>query len=354
MKNNIVLWSFIALLLAVLTIFLVMRGSGMSWELVFEGLSQASPVWLVLAFLSMAGIIVFEGKALCVILEEVGYKRPLRSGILYSAADAYFSAITPSATGGQPGSAFFMIRDGISAPVSAAALLVNLVLYTVALAVWGIVCIAACPGLFELFNPGGKILIAAGYTILLVQVAVFLLALMKPALLSKIMRALIRLLHRLHLMRHPDRWIAKLEKMLQEYADCVKVISDRPRMLWKAFFWNMMQRFCQFCGVVFVYRALAGPWKNVMKLFSMQCLIYIGVYSVPIPGSMGATDLMMLDGYLSMMKRETAFRLQMLSRGVTFYCCVLASGVIVLTGYLITKNGRKRNTVTKEQKETSM
>ena len=354
MKNNKVLWSFIALLLAVLTIYLVMRGSGMSREVLFEGLSQASPGYLFLAFLSMAGIIVFEGKALCVISGEVGYRRPLMSGILYSAADAYFSAITPSATGGQPGSAFFMIRDGISAPVTAAALLVNLVLYTLALAVWGIICIAVCPGLFGLFNPGGKLLIAAGYTILLAQVAVFLLALMKPALLSKIMRFLIRVLHRIHLIRHPDKWIAKLEKMLLEYADCVKVISKRPQMLWKAFFWNMMQRFCQFCGVVFVYRALADPWKDAMKLFSMQCLIYIGVYSVPIPGSMVATDLMMLDGYLSMMKRETAFRLQMLSRGITFYCCVLASGLIVLVGYLVTKHQRKKKAAENRQKESSM
>ncbi|MFR2128888.1 MAG: hypothetical protein ACLS4M_06675 [Eubacterium ventriosum] len=42
-----------------------------------------------------------------------GYKRPFRKCLVYSSSDIYFSAITPSATGGQPASAYFMMKDKV-------------------------------------------------------------------------------------------------------------------------------------------------------------------------------------------------------------------------------------------------
>ena len=59
-----------------------------------------------------------------------GYKRKFRKALVYSTSDIYFSAITPSATGGQPASAYFMMNDKIPGAVTTIVLLVNLTLYT--------------------------------------------------------------------------------------------------------------------------------------------------------------------------------------------------------------------------------
>lgn len=42
--------------------------------------------------------ILLEGLALLTICRALGYRRSVGQGVLYSAADIYFSAITPSAT----------------------------------------------------------------------------------------------------------------------------------------------------------------------------------------------------------------------------------------------------------------
>jgi hypothetical protein len=56
---------------------------------------------------------------------------------------------------------------------------------------------------------------------------------------------------------------------------------------------------------------------------------------------MGIADYLMVDGFSGIMGREAAFRLEMLSRGLTFYICVSISGVITLIGYLIRRRTKK-------------
>ena len=59
---------------------------------------------------------LFEGEALREIVFHMGYPTKHKDAFVYSAADIYFSAITPSASGGQPASAFFMIKTEFRRP----------------------------------------------------------------------------------------------------------------------------------------------------------------------------------------------------------------------------------------------
>lgn len=340
-KHSKALWSVLALVIAVLTVRAVFMGSGMTLRQLREGLESVDPLWMFPAVLCMFGIIYFEGEALRKILRSTGFHPKRRQVFLYSAADAYFSAITPSATGGQPASAFFMIRDGISGPVAAAALLLNLMMYTVSLVVCGLISILVRPLVFFRLSPGSKLLIAAGLLVIVLQVIVFWLVLKKPLMFRHAAYALIGFLHRIHLMHKPEKWKQKVLHMLHEYDSCVKILSGHRNMLWYAFAMNMLQRASQFTGVIFVYRALGGSWQHCADLWVIQCLVYIGVYCVPIPGSMGVTDALMLDGYLKLMTKSLAFQVQMIWRGLSFYLCVGLSGLTVLAGYLHQRRRKK-------------
>ena len=110
-------WLFMALfaVIAVVSVWAVMSQSGEFSLADFVGyVKHASIPWLIVALLSMLGFIFFEAFALLVLCRALGYRESLWSGYVYSASDIYFSAITPSATGGQPASAYFMNKDGIN------------------------------------------------------------------------------------------------------------------------------------------------------------------------------------------------------------------------------------------------
>ena len=99
--------------------------------------TNCNHIYLVVAFLCWIGFVVFEALSLHLILKKLGCKPKLSSSIAYSTSDIYYSAITPSATGGQPASAYYMIKDGISGGASGFSLVFNLVAYTMAILIIG-------------------------------------------------------------------------------------------------------------------------------------------------------------------------------------------------------------------------
>ena len=355
--QNRILWSFITLALAVVTVILVFRSSGMTLGQLAQVIRQADKRWLLPAAVCSIGIVLFEGEAVLTILKRAGYKKKQHRGFLYAAADCYFSAITPSATGGQPASAFFMMKDKIPAAVTTACLLANLVMYNAAILTIGIFCILIRPGLYFHFQPFCRLLIILGIAVLSVMGLIFFGLLWKQDILKKIISALIRLLSRVHLMRHPERWEERLRLAMMDYKACVNMLAGSKKMWILAYLFNLAQRLCQFLVTVFVRLALrpAGGGTQSISLARLadlwitQCFVSLGANCVPIPGSLGVTDYLMLDGYLNLMDRQTAYELQILTRGLSFYFCVLLSGAAVLIGYILLKRKAEQGTAATEQ-----
>ncbi len=328
------LWSVVTLALAVLTVYIVMRSSGMSLDQLSAAIGKARVEYLLPALLCTLGIVWFEGRAVLTILRRAGYPQKKRRGFIYAAADAYFSAITPSATGGQPASAFFMIRDGIPAAVATASLLANLVMYNAAIITIGFFCILVRPKLFMHYLPGGRALIILGILVLSVMGLLFFLLLWKQRTLFKIADKAISFLVRVRLMRHPDKWRDRLEEAMYEYGRCVDILAGSKKMWIMAYLFNVLERVSQFGVTVFAYLALGGKLSVCFDLWVTQCMVSLGANCVPIPGSMGVTDYLMIDGYMNLMDHSMVYELQMLARGLSFYFCVLLSGVVILFVYL--------------------
>lgn len=351
-RDTKLFWSIITLALAVLTVLLVFRSSGMTVSELLGVLKKADRKWMIPAAACSLGIVLFEGEAVLTILRRAGYPRKQRRGFVYAAADCYFSAITPSATGGQPASAFFMMKDGVPAAITTACLLANLVMYNAAIVVIGLLCVLTRSSLYRLFQPGCRLLIILGMVVLCVMGLIFFGLLWKQKILARIMSALIRFLSRIHLMRHPERWEERLRLAMLDYQSCVSILAGSRSMWIFAFLFNVLQRVSQFLVTVFVYLAICGSGaqgggtvslSKLVDLWATQCFVSLGANCVPIPGSMGVTDYLMLDGYLNLMSRESAYQLQILVRGLSFYFCVLLSGVVVLIGYFRLRSEGQKN-----------
>ena len=56
---------------------------------------------------------------------------------------------------------------------------------------------------------------------------------------------------------------------------------------------------------------------------------------------MGVSDYLLLDGLRDMMSNDMAVKLELLSRSLSFYSCVIISGIIVVVGYAIDKKRRR-------------
>ena len=334
--NKNVIWTLISLLLAVLTIRIVLKqNSEMSLNELIEVISGSDKKYMIAAMVSALLYIVFEAQALGVIINRAGCGRVRLNGILYSASDMYFSAITPSSTGGQPASAFFMMLDGISGGIATAALILNILMYTLSIITLGFVSAFIMPEAFGSFSTVSKVFIIGGFIILSGLSAVSVVLLKKDSLIFRPLTAIINKLYEKKIIRQRDSRIARLEKIRNDYRKCSDIISNSKRILFYTFFLNLIQRVSQIIVPVLVYNSLGGKSSESVSVFIRQCLITIGFNYVPVPGGMGISDYLMIDGFTEIMVEKMAYSVELISRGITFYICVLISGLITLVGYCI-------------------
>lgn len=328
-------WNLLFLALAVLTVWAVISQSeNFSFTQFRDTLSNSSAAWMIAAIVSMLGFILFEGMAVLCIIKAFGYKRNFSRGFLYSAADIYFSSITPSATGGQPASAYFMMQDGIPGAVVTISLVANLIMYTLALMTIGIVGFVVRPEIFFHFHLPSKFFITIGYLILCGLTVSFYMLIAKPHILERICEFFLKLGKKLHLIKKEEKKREKLHRVMAEYRECANIMAGNKLMFVKAFFYNLLQRISQITVTLFVYLAIGGKMNMAVDIWFTQGFVAVGTYSVPIPGGMGVADYLLIDGFKAFFSETEAVNLELISRGVSFYVCMIVSVVAVLIGML--------------------
>ena len=337
------LWNLVFLAIAVLSVWAVTtQAKGFSPARFSEYLENNNLWYLGGALAMMLTYVVLGALAILCLLKGFGYKRSLPDGMSYVAADVYFSAITPSATGGQPVEGYLMVKDGIPAVVSTVALLTNLLLYTLSIVVIGAIGLILRPSAFLRFGTFSRILIILGAAVQVSLALLFGVLLWKKELLRRICEWGLRVLCKLHLLRNPERKREKLDRTMTNYGRVTEMIKGKRRLLCKGLLLNVAHRSAQLLVTVLCYLAGGGSLRMAADVFSMQCNVVLGAYCIPIPGSMGITDYMMIDGFSSLMDEGQSANLELLSRGLSFYVCVLLCGIIVLIKYLIIRFRRER------------
>lgn len=342
-KNSKLLWTLLFIVIAAGTVWAVIsQGKTFTLAEFFDYIGDASLPYLLTAALCTAGFIIFEGEAVRAAVRALGYNTSHRRGLVYSAADIYFSAITPSATGGQPVCGYFMVRDGIPTAVTTIALLLNLMMYTASILVIAFVNAVLHADMFLAFDGISEALIIIGYVIQALLGVVLLLLLFREALLHRLCSAALRFLARIRIIRNVEEKQEKLGSYFMEYEELAAAMAGKKSAMLRIFLLNLAQRISLLSVSSFVYLASGGSAGRVSDIWAIQCYSVVGSNTIPIPGAMGVADYIMLDGFAKLLPEEDVVSFELLSRGISFYACVLVCGLIALVGYIIQNKREKR------------
>lgn len=321
------------LLLVAVTIFVVSQQSkSFTAEGFLDYVASVRPWGLAAAVGCMLCYILFEGLGLLTICRALGYKRRWHRGVLYSAADIYFSAITPSATGGQPASALFMIGDGIPAAVTTVVLLLNLLFYTMSIFVVLLLGLILYPKAFGLFGVPAHLLMIAGIAFQLVLIAGLLLLIFSEKIFLRIVDFFLRVGQKLRLVKTAEKRREKLLEMERDYRASAGVVRHHLPAMAKALLFNVLQRICIVAVPAVLYAAGGHSARLMGRIFSIQSWVIMGSNAVPLPGAVGVADYLFLDGYSAMMADPV--NMELLSRTISFYSCVLVCAVILMISFV--------------------
>ncbi len=341
MNKRKLIWAVISFCLAVLSIWAVVHQSkAFRFQGLVSCIAAMNPLWLFGAVVCMLGFIFFEGLAVIRIASALGFDRTVGQGLIYGAADVYVSAITPSASGGQPASAYFMIKDGMNASAVTTTLLLNLIMYSTALLGIGSINLLLFHDLLTPLSLQFRLLFGIGGGVIIFITILFYLLLTHDSLIYHICDGLLRFLEKLRIVTNGETKRKHLMTSLKQYHKCANIIAGDRRLLRQAFLLNVLQRLSQLGVTFFIFAASGRSTALSLKAMAMQCFVAVGSNCVPLPGAMGVADYMMLNGFSHLIGQSEAVTMELLCRGLTFYGCVLTGGILAILGFLM----RRRQT----------
>lgn len=338
-KKQLLNVAFVLVLIGITVTVLLVNNRELNAESIRAFFAECNPYLIAAAFCCMLLFILFEAVSLFVISRRLGHRCKFRRCFAYSSADTYYSAITPSATGGQPAAAFYMARDGIGAGRATFTLVFNLIAYTAAILVIGIAAVAMNPALYmNIESTFVHVLIVVGAAVQVVLLVFFILCMFCGGAVLKLGKKLIAFLHKIRFVKNAEKWTERLAAEVEKYRSCLKEIKKSPALFLEALFFNVLQRVSQTLIPCFVCYSVM-PSVPFADLFVMQAYVLLGYNCVPLPGGVGAYEYLYINIYCLYFDRAFILVAMMISRFISYYVCVLFSGAVTLTYHLA--GGRK-------------
>lgn len=325
---------FAAILIGITITVLIVNNRELNYDNIAAFLRESNGYCIAAAFVCMLLFIAFEALSLHRITRKLGHKGRFVSSLAYSAADVYYSAITPSASGGQPASAFYMVRDGMGAGKATFALVFNLIGYTAAILVIAVSAFVINPAVFSSIDAWfARFLIIAGIVVQAVLLGFFVACMFCGGAVLKLGKKFISFLHKIRLVKKPEKWVKKLSDEVEKYRSCLAEIKKSPVLFIETLAFNVVQRVSQTLIPCFVCYAV-DPSVSFADLYVLQAFVLLGYNCVPLPGGVGAYEYLYLNLYCLYFDRAFIVIAMMVSRVISYYFCIVVSGGYILVYHL--------------------
>lgn len=324
------------LLLIILTFWLILKDQ--NTEEIMLAVDKAKKQYLLIGMIAMTIFLSCEAINVRRILKGLGEKTTFLKNLKYALIGFFFSAITPAATGGQPMEIYYMHKDGISVANSTLALLVQLMSLQIVNLSVGITSVLFN---YEVINNGGLVLLAIIGIILNSGALVLLIIGIFSRRLSKgLINIAVKIL-KFFRKKNIEELQEKMESELTKYQEDSEYIKKNKRVIIKSVLTTLVQMLVYYTVPFFVYKAYGLNEHCIIRIMSLQALLYTTVSGIPSPGSVGVSE----GGFLGIFRNvfpETLINSAMiLNRVINFYLLVTVSAVIVIICTLKDKKQEK-------------
>lgn len=333
-KKHLLYIAIVVVLIALTFWYLKSEFEGLEFGKLLEAAKDLNPLWILLALLSMVLYPVIEGRCLAVIAKPMGYRLNYRQTTLFAAADMYFSAITPSASGGQPASAYYMVKKGMKVSESTTTLVLNILLYTLsllAMGVWAMIWkfqfLLDCSRIF-------KILFAIGMLIHILLAALCIVCIFSKETVRNFGSFLLKVLYKLKFIKNREKKMESINGFVDKYGDCVTIIKENKGIMVKAFIGNCLQRMAFITAGYCVYRSFGFSDESFAGYTAIMLLLMVAVNGLPIPGAIGVSEGNFMAIFATVYTASTLMPGMIFTRFINYYILFIVCGIFTLICHL--------------------
>ena len=316
-----------------ITFYVLLRDKGTSD--IVSYLKNADLKFIIVGVLLAFTFVACEGLNSYTLLNYLGVKTPYYRGVKYAIVGFFYSAITPSSTGGQPMQMFYMSKDKVPLSASTITMIIELISYQTVTFV-----LASFAFLFKYNFIVDKIsfiipFMIFGVVINVIVVAFFIVVLFSEPLAIKIVDSILRFLHKIKIIKNIDEVEEKANKQIDQYKEGITLLKSNPLLLLKVFLTTMVQLTAMYSIVFVVYKAFNQSGTSYFNVLSLQSIFKISMGSLPLPGAIGISEGGFLQVFKHIFPQNMMTPAMLVSRGISFYLLLLATGTVLLVSHTV-------------------
>lgn len=249
--------------------------------------------WLTAAVGSQLVYMLLETIVIYIFIKDEHKSFTFTDALKVSFLGLFWSAVTPSSTGGQPMQIYLLYSMGIGVGYSTSRLMQKFMVYQVVLTSVSVISVIINFN-YVVNNENATLLIILvifGFVSQLLVTGMILLFSFSPKLSRKLIMFFAKLLQKIKIIKNVDKKIKTIDKQLNTFHESNKDIYKKPVLIISTVILTFFQFIAMFLVPYFLYRSFGFNDASAVDLVSCQAFVNLMSGMIPIPGSSGAAEL---------------------------------------------------------------
>lgn len=336
-------WIYIGATIIAIVIFGVYNNQ---FQNVFKTLSTLNLAYIALALVLLFLYFLFESEIMRIMMKSQNIILSHAKSFKLAIIGLYYSAITPSATGGQPAQSAYLCRDKIPAGSSTAVLIMKFFTFQVAFELCSLVSFIFMYDNLKQVVPAMIPLIILGLFINGFSVIFFPSLFHKP-ILNAIIRAAKWFVNKLGFLRKRTRLMASIDKFENDFGSFTDDFKEKKKTIILCVLLSIPQFFAQMSVIYYIFLSFGYKGVNYFEIFAVQSILQVSVSFMPMPGASGAQELGFSTLFRQYFTNDDLFAGVMVWRFFTYYLVVIGGAVMVVIDQML--YNRKEKALEAEQ-----
>lgn len=281
--------------------------------------------WLFMAFFCHLFNIAIDIYLIYKFTANMEPRYTLKNAVRSSMIGQFFSAITPSSSGGQPMQVYAMSKQGVDSGLATSALVQKFLVYQTVLTFYSMLAILIRIDYFNSLNQIVWTLALIGFIAQAVVIAAILLVSFNEKLTFRIISLLFHFFARIHVVKNADEKIENIKQALISFHEGNKELYRGKKIFFTTYTLTIIQLTAMFLVPYCIYRAFYLEGASVINMVCAQSFVTMTSCLVPIPGASGATEGASSIFFSPFFGETTIKSAIALSRFISYYFTILIS-----------------------------
>ena len=249
--------------------------------------------WFLIAILAHIFNLFIDALTFKVFLKVRYDNISMWSCIKFSMIGQFFSAITPSATGGQPMQIYYMSKLDIEPGFSTSITIQKLIIYQLVTTTFSIMAIILRADYFlsSLNNLAMWIFTIVGFSTQIIFTLIVIFIAFNKKVATFFVNVTTFFIKKIKLIKNKDKIISGIHRQVDTFYSSNKTLMKSPKAVVKVYLLVFVQVAAILSIPYFIYRSLNFNDARLIDMVCSQSYVNLSVSMIPLPGASGAAEI---------------------------------------------------------------